>query len=345
MPDARLRFADFVVDRDDRSLSRGGRRVALNPRYLDALILLVSEPGKLVTKERFLETVWRGAPVTDEAQTQCVRTLRRLLGDDAARPAFIETVPKHGYRFIAPVTADGPASAATRPEDGCDDGAVHPEPRRLIAAGAGGGAAAGLLGGLFYGLAATTGLGPGDGGATSTLLVVVTACVFVATLGGAAVMAGAAFARRFGPAWAIAGGALGGGALGGAVVLIGGDALRLLLGHAPANLTGPGEGLTIGAAIGAAHWCATLSRAPTETWMRGALGAVFGAVAGLLIAWADGSMMSGSIEALARAYPTARLGIDALTDVGFPLLNALEGALFAGLVVASSTISPRAPPR
>ena len=56
-----------------------------------------------MSKDRFLDEVWRGVPVTDEALTQCVRTLRRQLGDDAAEPRFIETVPKHGYRFIAPV--------------------------------------------------------------------------------------------------------------------------------------------------------------------------------------------------------------------------------------------------
>ena len=51
-------------------------------------------------------------PVTDEALTQCIKTLRRQLGDDASRPRFIETVPKHGYRFIAPVEAlDGPTAA------------------------------------------------------------------------------------------------------------------------------------------------------------------------------------------------------------------------------------------
>ena len=67
--------------------------------------MLVGEAGKLVTKDRFLDEVWRGVPVTDEALTQCIKTLRRQLGDDAASPRFIETVPKHGYRFIAPVEA------------------------------------------------------------------------------------------------------------------------------------------------------------------------------------------------------------------------------------------------
>src|SRR3954462_3379415 len=96
-------FEQFVLDPDDRQLRRGADPVELNGRYFDALALLVREQGKLVSKDRFLDEVWRGVPVTDEALTQCIKTLRRQLGDSAASPRFIETVPKHGYRFIAPV--------------------------------------------------------------------------------------------------------------------------------------------------------------------------------------------------------------------------------------------------
>src|SRR5919112_1076584 len=101
-----FRFDRFILDPRDRQLTRDGAPVELNARYLDALALLVREAGRLVSKDRFLDEVWRGVPVTDEALTQCIKTLRRLLGDDAARPRFIETVPKHGYRFIAPVEAE-----------------------------------------------------------------------------------------------------------------------------------------------------------------------------------------------------------------------------------------------
>src|ERR1044072_7417453 len=106
-----FRFDRFALDPRDRQLRRDDRPVELNARYLDALVLLVREAGSLVSKARFVEEVWRGVPVTDEALTQCVKTLRRQLGDDAARPRFIETVPKHGYRFIATVEgrADTPA--------------------------------------------------------------------------------------------------------------------------------------------------------------------------------------------------------------------------------------------
>lgn len=98
------RFDRFVLDPADRCLSEDGRLVELSGRYLDALILLVAEDGRLVTKARLLDEVWKGVPVTEAALTQCVRSLRKALGDEAGRPRFIETVPRHGYRFIASVT-------------------------------------------------------------------------------------------------------------------------------------------------------------------------------------------------------------------------------------------------
>src|SRR5262249_5182776 len=110
MSQMRLKFGDFTLDPDNRALWRGAERVELNARYLDALILLTREHGRLISKERFLREVWRGVPVTDEALTQCIKTLRKVLGDDAAQPRFIETAPKHGYRFVARVEqALGPA--------------------------------------------------------------------------------------------------------------------------------------------------------------------------------------------------------------------------------------------
>ncbi|MDQ3139423.1 MAG: transcriptional regulator, partial [Pseudomonadota bacterium] len=112
MESGRFRFERFALDSRDRQLLRDDVPVDLNARYFDALDLLVRNAGKLVSKDRFLEEVWRGVPVTDEALTQCIKTLRRQLGDDAARPRFIETVPKHGYRFIAPVEAIGNAPIA-----------------------------------------------------------------------------------------------------------------------------------------------------------------------------------------------------------------------------------------
>src|SRR6187399_2322015 len=148
-----FRFESFELDQENRRLSRDGTPVELNARYLDALVLLAGEQGRLVSKDRFLEEVWRGVPVTDEALTQCIKTLRRQLGDDAANPRFIETVPKHGYRFLASVeVADGVRVGASLAPDA---GPLSPWQRGLVLglAGTGGGAAAGLIGGLLYGFA------------------------------------------------------------------------------------------------------------------------------------------------------------------------------------------------
>ena len=64
-----FRFEEFLLDHHNRELRRDGAAVELNGRYLDALALLVREGGRLVSKDRFLDEVWRGVPVTDEALT------------------------------------------------------------------------------------------------------------------------------------------------------------------------------------------------------------------------------------------------------------------------------------
>ncbi len=181
---ARYRFDRFLLDVGDRRLMAGDKVVELNSRYFDALALLVRERGKLVPKQRFLDEVWRGVPVTDEALTQCIKTLRRQLGDDAARPRFIETVPKHGYRFIA---AMDPAAPVQPIERAPRDWNLF---RRLGLAGTLGGAFAGMIGGLIYGFAAAS--QPQVGG-ISVLLVLLSITALMGLLGGAGVAFGIAF--------------------------------------------------------------------------------------------------------------------------------------------------------
>ena len=244
MPSGSIRFEDFDLDLGDRQLRNSGAPVDLNSRYFDALALLVSEHGRLVSKDRFMDEVWRGVPVTDEALTQCIRTLRRQLGDDAGRPRFIETVPKHGYRFIAPIEGDAETPA---PE-------VRPRslgsPLLLALAGVVGGGLAGLIGGLFYGFAgASQPLQPGLG-AISILLVLLSLTILVALIGAAGVAFGMAaagsLAKRIDP-WTVAGGALGGLFVGAFVKFLGLDAFSLLIGRSPGDITGPLEGTILAA--------------------------------------------------------------------------------------------------
>lgn len=335
----RFSFEEFVLDPNDRHLKRGSESIDLNGRYFDALALLVREHGKLVSKDRFLGEVWRGVPVTDEALTQCVRTLRRQLGDDASRPRFIETVPKHGYRFIAPVV---PANGAS---------ATAPAPRakshRLewIMAGAGtiGGAIAGFIGGLLYGfLGASQPLQPGMG-AASVLLVLLSLTILVAVLGGAGVSFGVAFsgsARRF-DVRSIIGGALGGLIIGGFTKLLELDAFSLLIGHSPGNITGAFEGLVVGTGVGLG---AVLAERCRSVRQGAVVAAGCGAAAGALLSLLGGRLMLGSLDLLARQLPGSRLNLESISQIfGEPafgpitrtVTSALEGALFAGGVVGA----------
>ncbi|HYE85366.1 MAG TPA: transcriptional regulator [Vicinamibacterales bacterium] len=120
---ARYRFGDFVLDTASRSLLRDGVPVALNARYFDALVLLVREHGRLVGKQRFFDEVWAGSVVTDAALTQCIKEIRRALGDDASDPRFVRTVSGHGYGFIAAVSeGDGATDNVAKSADAAATG-------------------------------------------------------------------------------------------------------------------------------------------------------------------------------------------------------------------------------
>src|SRR3954452_4290947 len=337
-------FEQFVLDPGDRQLKRGGDPVELNGRYFDALALLIREQGKLVSKDRFLDEVWRGVPVTDEALTQCVKTLRRQLGDDAARPRFIETVPKHGYRFIAQVDRlddEGPPIARTAATPPAWQGTLL-----LAIAGTVGGGLSGFIGGLLYGfIGASQPLQPGMG-AASVLLVLLCVTMLVALLGGAGVALGIALARRHG-AWVIAGGAAGGLFVGASFKLLGLDAFTLLVGQSPGEITGALEGFVIGAGTGAGVW---LSRRVASVRASACVGAACGGVAGLAIALLGGRMMLGSLDLLARQVPGSRLRLDKISQlfgeasfgpVTRTVTSVLEGALFAAAVVSAMALAAR----
>lgn len=334
----RFRFGDFLLDGRDRQLTGADGPVAVNARYLDALILLVEAHGGLVSKDRFMAEVWRGVPVTDEALTQCIRTLRRLLGDDATRPRFIETVPKHGYRFVAPVTEQEEEVPAGPP-------ATRPWREVLLLGGAGtiGAGVAGAAGGLAYGFA---GAAQGGAAAISVLLVLVWITLLTALVGGAGVAFGIVLAGPPSP-WSIAGGAAGGLIIGGLVKLLGLDAFELLLGHAPGDITGAAEGLALGGAVGLGAWLAG-----TRSSLRqgAALAALAGGVGGLLIPALGGRLMAGSLDLLARSFPASRFRLDPvgalLGEPGFGpvsriVTGGLEGALFGACIVGAMILARR----
>ena len=351
MTSGSFRFERFLLDLRDRRLSRDDESVELNARYFDALALLVRDQGKLVSKVRFHDEVWRGVPVTDEALTQCIRTLRRQLGDDAASPRFIETVPKHGYRFIEPVEL-------VEPGPGASPAVAIPIlswRQFFMVGGAGtlGGAAAGLVGGLFYGFAgASQPLQPGMG-AVSVLLVLVVLTFLVALIGAAGVafgIAAAGLAPRRRWHWSVVGGAIGGLLVGAMTKMLGLDALNLLFGLAPGDITGAPEGALLGGAVGLGAWLA-IDRPGSRSLRRGAaIAALAGGGGGILIHLLGGRLMGGSLDLVARGIPGSRLRLDPIGalfgESGFGpvsqiVTGGLEGMLFGGCVVGAMILAQR----
>jgi pimeloyl-ACP methyl ester carboxylesterase len=105
-------FGDFRLDPANAALTRGDTPVPLTPKAFAVLELLVDHAGRLVTKDEFLDQVWPGVFVGDAVLKVCIREIRQALGDDSHQPAYIETVHKRGYRFVAPVTPAVPAAPA-----------------------------------------------------------------------------------------------------------------------------------------------------------------------------------------------------------------------------------------
>jgi Tol biopolymer transport system component/DNA-binding winged helix-turn-helix (wHTH) protein len=113
----RYSFNNFTLDLEKRVLLRDGDPVPLTPKAFDTLALLVRRSGHVVGKDELLEEIWADAFVEESTIAQNVFTLRKALGQHHTGRQFIETVPKHGYRFIADVKAvDGATNG--RPEAG-----------------------------------------------------------------------------------------------------------------------------------------------------------------------------------------------------------------------------------
>lgn len=106
-----LRIGEWTVEPALNQLSAPGRAVKVEPKAMEVLVYLAERAGKVASREELLDAVWRGAVVGDDALTQVVIKLRKALGD-----SYIETIPKRGYRLIAPVSRpDAPATPKVRP--------------------------------------------------------------------------------------------------------------------------------------------------------------------------------------------------------------------------------------
>jgi len=119
---ARLRFGSFEFDGHAHELRKHGLKIKIPPQGFTVLSCLLRSPGELVTREELFATLWPGGThVEFEGNLNAiVRVLREALGDSARNPRFIETEPKLGYRFIAPVSMLADPAAPTQEPDGVE---------------------------------------------------------------------------------------------------------------------------------------------------------------------------------------------------------------------------------
>src|SRR2546425_2777772 len=114
-------FPPFRLDTVNQCLWRGDgaaeERILLAPRAFAVLRYLIEHPGRLVAHDELLEAIWPKTFVQPEALKSHIASIRAVLGDDARKPLFIETLSRRGYRFIAPVTEGALASRAAAREN------------------------------------------------------------------------------------------------------------------------------------------------------------------------------------------------------------------------------------
>lgn len=108
-------------------LTRNGREQPLIPRYFDLLVFLVERRGEAVHRRDIFDQIWRDVIVSDSALSQAIRTIRRVLGDDARERCFVRTVSRHGYQFVFPdVIEEDDEAASPVAEDAAPPRAIPP---------------------------------------------------------------------------------------------------------------------------------------------------------------------------------------------------------------------------
>jgi TolB-like protein/DNA-binding winged helix-turn-helix (wHTH) protein/Flp pilus assembly protein TadD len=164
--DSRVRFGPFELDARTGELWKAGSRINLPDQPFQVLTTLLERPGELVTREELRQRLWSAETFVDfeHGLNAAIRRLRDVLGDSADVPRFVETLPRRGYRFIAPVTGKTGGGEAVAPppapEIESDESTMPPAPpksarfftRRWVSAGIAALAliAAGMLWGSSY---------------------------------------------------------------------------------------------------------------------------------------------------------------------------------------------------
>ncbi|MBV9726365.1 MAG: winged helix-turn-helix domain-containing protein, partial [Gammaproteobacteria bacterium] len=112
----RLKFGAFEADVRSGELTQNGKRVPLQEQPFRLLVMLLERPGELVSREEVRERLWPRAVVDfDHGVNKAISKIREALGDSAEKPRFVETVARHGYRFLADVVALPQQIPSSRP--------------------------------------------------------------------------------------------------------------------------------------------------------------------------------------------------------------------------------------
>lgn len=114
----RFEFRDFLLDTKEKVLLHRGQPVSITPKIYELLLVLLENHGHLIEKNELLNRVWADSFVEESNLTFTIARIRKILGDDARKPKFIETVPRRGYRFIADVKIRSKTPPDARTETG-----------------------------------------------------------------------------------------------------------------------------------------------------------------------------------------------------------------------------------
>ena len=99
-------FGEYTLDTDQRVVLCAGQPLPLTPKLFEILLILVQNGGRIVEKEELMNRLWPDIHVEEANLTTNIQQLRKALGDNARNPVYIATVPRRGYRFIAPITTE-----------------------------------------------------------------------------------------------------------------------------------------------------------------------------------------------------------------------------------------------
>ncbi len=104
-----VRFGVFEVDLHSGELRKQGLKIKLQGQPFHILAMLLERPGELVTRDEIRQRLWSADTFIDfeHSLNTSIKKLREALADDADTPRYIETLPRHGYRFICPLEGDG----------------------------------------------------------------------------------------------------------------------------------------------------------------------------------------------------------------------------------------------